>query len=223
MPRSSFQRAREPAQKEQRRQELVQAAGELLAEGGLDAVTLSAIARAAGLAKSNVYRYFESREEILLEILLVDQRAWIAELEHALAPLAGSGDADSVAAELARTISARPITCELLASLAGVLERNLAAATVLAFKERVLELTIRIRNAVHAALPALPLEQSPVMLRSMQALVAGLWPMAHPPPGVGEAIAATRDPGLAALCTTFEPDLRDGCAALLRGLLPARR
>ena len=222
MPRSSFQRAREPAQKEQRRQELVHAAAELLAEGGLDAVTLSAIARAAGLAKSNVYRYFESREEILLEILLVDQRAWIAELEHALAPLAGSGDADAVAAAIARTISARPITCELLASMAGVLERNLAAATVLEFKARLVELTIRIRNAVHAALPALPLDQSPVLLRCMHALVAGLWPMAHPPPGVADAITEAGDAGLAALCTTFEPDLRDGCAALLRGLLHRR-
>ena len=215
MPRPSFQRAREPGQKEQRRQELVDAAARLLVEGGLEAVSLSAIARAAGQAKSNVYRYFESREEILLEILLVDERAWVGELEHGLAPLAGADDVDAVAAVVARTLAARPITCELIAAVAGVLEHNLSVEAVLRFKARVLELSIRIRNALHAALPALPHDQTEALLRYMHALVAGLWPMAHPAPALAEALDR---PELRAICSAFEPDLRGGLAALLRGL-----
>lgn len=215
MSRQSFQRAREPDQKEQRRADLVAAAASLLADGGLDAVTLSAIARDAGLAKSNVYRYFESREQILLEILIEEEIAWVAELERALAPLAGSGDVDAVAAAVARTIAARPATCALIAVVAAVLEHNLSKATALEFKRRVLDVSIRIRNALHAALPALPHDRTESLIRSLHALVAGLWPMANPAPTTAAALARAE---LRPLRTVFEPDLRGALVAMLRGL-----
>jgi AcrR family transcriptional regulator len=215
MNRQSFQRAREPGQKEQRRGDLLAAAAALLAGGGLDAVTLSAIARDAGLAKSNVYRYFESREQILLEILIEDEIAWVGELERALAPLAGSGEVDEVAAAIARTVAARPATCALIAAVSAVLEHNLSEDTVLEFKRRVLDVSIRIRNALHAALPALSHDRTESLIRSLHALVAGLWPMANPAPTVAAALARA---DLRPLRTVFEPDLRGAIAAMLRGL-----
>lgn len=216
---TSFQRAREPGQKEQRRHELIAAAHRLLVQGGLEAVTLSAIARAAGLAKSNVYRYFESREEILLDILVADELAWVGELETGLAPLAGSGDIDAVATEVARTIAARPVTCQLISVVANVLEHNLSGQAVLRFKARVMELSIRIRNALLAALPDLPHDRTEALLRYLHALVAGLWPMAHPAPAAASVM--TR-PEFRAICSEFEPDLGGAFAALLRGLSRAR-
>lgn len=219
MSAPSFLRARTAGQKEQRRQELLVAATELLEQGGLEAVTLSAIARAVGLAKSNIYRYFESREEILLELLVGDEVLWVADLERALAPLAGSDDPDAVAAALARTIAGHRVTCQLIAAVAGVLEHNLSVAAVVEFKRRVLDVVIRIRNALHAALPALPHERSEGLLRHLHALVAGLWPMANPAPTAAEALA---QPELAPLRTDFEPDLRAAVAALLRGLMHPR-
>ncbi len=219
MSRTGFQRARQPEQKEQRRQELLDAAARLLADGGLDAVTLSAIARAAGLAKSNVYRYFGSREEILLEILVDDEQSWVGELERELAPLAGSGDVDAVAATLARTIAARPVTCMLISVVANVLEHNTTPEAVARFKGRVLELTIRIRNALHAALPALPHDQTEALLRYLHALIAGLWPMANPAPLAG---ALMEQPQFRGMCTELEPDLRGALAALLHGLAAQR-
>lgn len=212
----AFQRAREPEQKELRRQELVRAASRLLADGGMTAVSLSAIAREAGLAKSNVYRYFESREEILLEILVADEVAWVGELERAFAPLAGRGDVDAVARRIASTIARRPITCELIAVVANVLEHNIGPEAVLAFKTRVLELSIRLGNALHAALPQLPHDQTPGFLRCLHALVAGLWPMAHPAPLMAEVLQRRE---LRTLACDFEGDLRGGVTAMLRGLV----
>jgi len=219
MSRTGFQRARQPEQKEQRRRELLDAAARLLADGGLEAVSLSAIARTAGLAKSNVYRYFGSREEILLEILVDDEQSWVGELERQLSPLAGSGDVDAVAETLARTIAARPVTCTLISVVANVLEHNTTPEAVLQFKSRVLELTIRIRNALHAALPALPHEQTEALLRYLHALVAGLWPMANPAPLAGELM---EQPQFRGMCTELEADLRGALAAMLHGLVPRR-
>ena len=97
MTAGSFQRARQPAQKQQRREALLHAAATLLDEHGLEGVSLSAIARQAGLAKSNVYRYFDSREQILLELFAADEAVWVGQLELVLVPLTGSGDTEAVA------------------------------------------------------------------------------------------------------------------------------
>ena len=213
-----FQRARAPEQVEQRRVALLDAAAALLDEGGLAAVTLSAIARRAGLAKSNVYRYFEGREEILLQLLLVDEAAWVEELEAALAPLAGSNDPDRVAGAIAETLLAHPTLCELVAVVANVLEQNVSVDAVVRFKTRVLQLSIRLMNALLAAMPGLSHERAPALLRYLQALVAGLYPIANPSPTAAKATACEQ---FETLRSDFKTDLTGALATMLRGALRA--
>lgn len=214
----TFQRARDPEQKAQRREELLGAARALLTTEGLGGVGLSAIARAAGLAKSNVYRYFGSREEILMALLADDAFAWLAEFEREIAPLAGRNDAAQVAAVLARTISAHALTCQLIAVVAGVLEHNTSEAAAAEFKQQMLDLSIRIRNAIHAALPAIPIDRVIAFVRYLHALIAGLWPMAHPAPMMAPLL---RRPEYASLASDFETDLRGCLRPLLDGLCRA--
>src|SRR5579871_1753669 len=64
-----FERARRPQQIEQRREDLLSAALKLFKRDGLDNVSLNDIAREVGVAKSNIYRYFDSREHIYLVVL----------------------------------------------------------------------------------------------------------------------------------------------------------
>lgn len=217
--RAEFQRARAPAEKAQRRRQILAACAALLAAGGWEAVSLSAIARGAGIAKSNLYRYFESREDILLELLVEDEDAWVGELEGALAPLAGRGDIDAVARAVAATLAARPATCKLIPLLAGVLEQNVSAAAVLRFKTRLLGVSLRIGNALHVAVPGLPHAQTGALLRYLHALVAGLWPMAHPPAASARLL---QRPEFQAMACRFEDDLAHSFAALLAGLLQPR-
>lgn len=210
----SFQRARVPEQKEQRRNDLLDAARRLLATLGLAEVGLSAIAREAGVAKSNVYRYFGSREEILLAILTEDVAHWLVTIERELAPLAGTGDPTEVARILARSIAAVPRTCELIASVA-VFERHLSDEAAAVFKAHMLELSIRIRNALHAALPAISIERAAGLVRYLHALIAGLWPMANPGPATA-AVLCGRE--YASLDVDFESDMRGALGAMLVGM-----
>lgn len=53
----------------ERRRQLVHIANDLVEEGGVDAVTLPAVAERAGCARTLVYRYFASREELLAGVL----------------------------------------------------------------------------------------------------------------------------------------------------------
>ncbi len=63
--RRKFQRARRP--EEVRRQQILTAARTLLAERGVSELSLNELARRSGVSKPNVYRYFESREDVLLQ------------------------------------------------------------------------------------------------------------------------------------------------------------
>lgn len=209
----TFQRARVPEHKEQRRNDLLEAARRLLSTLGLAEVGLSAIAREAGVAKSNVYRYFGSREEIVLAILVEDIAGWLATIERELAPLAGSGDPTIVAQILARSIAAIPRTCELIASVA-VLERHLTDESAAVFKAHMLDLSVRIRNAIHIALPAITIERAAAFVRYLHALIAGLWPMAHPGPATSVML---RRREYASLVVEFETDLRGALHAMLVG------
>ena len=216
---STFQRARQPAQKEQRRQAILSAAAALFAEGGYDALSLTAIADRVGLAKSNLYRYFESREEILLELLAEDLESLTQEIEAALAPLAGTGERAAAARVLARAWAVRPRSCQLVSVLAAVLERNVTEQRVAEFKLCVLALNRRIANALHAALPGLSIEQCGWVVKAWGVLVAGLWPFSNPSPIVARV---QQRPELAETQYDFAAELERSLDTLLAGLASDR-
>src|SRR5260221_2838772 len=85
-----FQRARRPEHKHQRRVAILDAARQLALARGVQAVTLGDIAAHVGMAKSNVLRYFETREEVYLQLTLEAFAEWNSVVAQLLAasPLA---------------------------------------------------------------------------------------------------------------------------------------
>jgi AcrR family transcriptional regulator len=208
----SFQRARKPDEKAHRQRAILEAAALLFEAEGLNGVSLNAVARRARLAKSNLYRYFESREAILLALLNDDMVAYVASLEDGLARLSGRIDVQAVARVCAQTIDAAPRLCALLAALSTVLEQNISEEGVANYKRGVLRLGLRLSNALRAALPSFPAHATGPFLRYLHAVIAGLYPIAHPAPAV---VRALRDPQLAVLRSDFAEDLEAMIAALL--------
>src|ERR1700742_2587116 len=92
-----FQRARRPEQKEQRREAILAAAAELARRDGVREVTLSEIARAVGIHKSALLRYFETREQIFLQRTGGAWTEWREATATALADLT-PGDTEALAA-----------------------------------------------------------------------------------------------------------------------------
>src|SRR6266705_4770661 len=90
-----FQRARSEEQREARRQAILGAAAAMLAEMPVAEVTLNELSRRAGLAKSNVLRYFESREAVLLELLDSAWQEWLGQLDGELDAAVGAGAPDA--------------------------------------------------------------------------------------------------------------------------------
>ena len=209
-----FERARQPEQKAQRREALLDAAAALLAERGLGDVSLSAIARRAGMSKASVYRYFESREAIFLELLARDYEAIAERFEAALVPLAGRGDLDAVAEAIADALDSNPRALELFASIASVLEHNVSADFVREYKRRTVRIGARPVFALHAAVPELSVERAQRLMHLVLVFAGGLYPTAHPAEPVAEVLA---EPEFAPLRLDFRETCAEHACLLLRG------
>ncbi len=214
--RTEWQRARRPEEKAERREAILSAAISLLDESGVEGTTLSEIARQSGVSKASCYRYFESREAILLELAVEEVRGWAADVEQRLEPLSGSRDVDAVARAFASATAARPRFCMLLSALSSVLEHNVSADAVLHFKRQFNGAAFQTVDGVRRALPELSPGQMQLFMRFLAMAIAGAWPSANPPPVVEEVM---RREEFDAVRSEFEPSIFDYCRLVLRGLV----
>ena len=123
MSQTTFRRARRPEQKRERREAILRAARDLADGSRVRDVSLSCIASAVGLAKSNVVRYFGTREEIYLALTIHELRGFeLAVLDRLARP---DGPVDVVAA-LTDALEQRPLLCDLLGECSSTLERNVS-------------------------------------------------------------------------------------------------
>jgi AcrR family transcriptional regulator len=217
-----FQRARSEEQREARRQAILGTAAAMLAEMPVAEVTLNELSRRAGLAKSNVLRYFESREAVLLELLDSAWQDWLTTLNQDLAsavdPAAPvTGRCGQLAATVAASLATRPVLCDLISAQAAVLERNVSPQVAAQYK--------RASMAGIAALGGLMLRCVPELggldaqkLAGATIMTAGaLWP--HTQPSAAMLAAYEADPELAAMRLDFTATLREVLDVMSAGLL----
>ena len=215
---STFQRARRPEQLAARRSAILAAARTALADRRVDEVTLRDISEGVGLAKSNVLRYFDSREAIFLELLDEECRDWLAELGDTLgrprARKPGYTNEIRIATTIAETLAARRLMCELLGAMAGVLERNISVEFARDFKLRAMANITALSELVGAQLPWLPAEFTGFIGEAILTLAAGMYPFSVPTEAVRQAMEELDfpDPGC-----RFREGLQTGLTTWLIG------
>ena len=223
-----FQRARSEEQREARRQAILGTAAAMLAEMPVADVTLNELSRRAGLAKSNVLRYFESREAVLLELLDAAWQGWLVQLDRELADgvdpaapvMVRSGQ---LAAAIAASLAGRPTLCDLVGAQAAVLERNVSPDVAARYKRASLAGITALGALILRCVPELG-EQDAVKLAGVTILTTGaLWP--HTQPSAAMLAAYDADPELAAMRLDFTATIREVLEVMSLGLLaraPAR-
>ncbi|GAA3571830.1 TetR family transcriptional regulator [Nonomuraea rosea] len=216
MTRSAFVRARRPEHKQQRREAILAAARELARASGVRNVSLGAVADAVGLAKSNIVRYFGTREEIYLILAAEEWQQWGAAIDERLVD---HGGIDAVVIALSETLVDRPLLCDLLASAATSLEHNVSVEAVRTFKRGIHEVIGKVGARV-AQVTELTEAESVELVSAATGLASLLYPVAHPSAALAEAYA--QDPELAAACPKFLPTLVRTLSVLAAGL-PAIR
>ncbi len=217
--RTDFQRARTPEQQEERRQVILATARTMLDELNLQDISLRELARRVGLAKSNVVRYFPTREAVFLEVMAEDWDGWLDAVEAGLPRPNGSRSRATTHQQLglliAHTLAVRPRFAALIATHAGILEHNVTEDVARRFKKRALANTLRLADLVRSRMPGITAEESVEAAAATFALVAGAWPMTNPAK-VAELILL--EEAFAALRFEFEPSVARLLAVLMDGL-----
>jgi AcrR family transcriptional regulator len=213
---TTFQRARRPEQVAARRAAILAAAAEMLRERQVADISLRELADRVGLAKSNVVRYFDSREAIFLEVLDQTWTAWLDDLD--LNP--GEDDRPyaretRVGTAVAASLVERPLLCDLFAAMAAVLERNISLDVARDVKRRFSANTARLAGLVRAAVPVLDDAGATHFAGAVVVLVAGLAPHATPTETV---VAACTELGLPCGPDLFAMGLTEGLVNQLVGL-----
>jgi AcrR family transcriptional regulator len=174
-----------------------------------------------GLAKSNVLRYFESREAVLLELLDRAFRQWVDEVTGELPALINpkrpaTERGDQLAAILARSLVRHPVLCDLISSQPGVLEQNVSVDVVVRIKRSGLDSLATLTETVRRHVPELGEGAGPLLL--MAVVIAGaLWTTARPSPSALAAYEA--DPTLAVFNFDLPTALEETFATLVSGTL----
>ncbi|MFD4765879.1 TetR/AcrR family transcriptional regulator [Streptomyces niveus] len=218
----TFQRARSEEQRAQRRQAILDTTAAMLAEMPVAQVSLNELSRRVGLAKSNVLRYFESREAVLLELLDVASQEWLEHLEGALpsgvdvgAPLPERGD--QVVAVLAASLADRPVLCDLTSAQAAVLERNVSPGVAAQYKRTAIVNVGALAALTRTQVPELT-EGDATRFAAVCVMTTGaIW--THAQPSAAMLAVYDSDPALAAMRIDFAATLREVLEVVLSGLL----
>jgi AcrR family transcriptional regulator len=219
---TSFKRARSEEQRAERRRVILETAGAMLGEMPVGQVSLNELSRRVGLAKSNVLNYFESREAVLLELLDAATLEWLGQLEGALDaavdPRAEPSErGDQVAATLAKTLSIRPVLCDLVSAQAAVLEHNVSPAVAAKYKRAAIANVVELGRLILARLPELG-EHDTMRFAAAAVMVTGaVW--SHSRPSAAMLVVYEQDPAMAAMRIDFTGTVRETLEVLVSGLL----
>ncbi|MCP2167039.1 TetR/AcrR family transcriptional regulator [Goodfellowiella coeruleoviolacea] len=218
----AFQRARSAEQREVRRAAILDTTAAMLAEMPVSAVALNELSRRVGLAKSNVLRYFESREAILLELLDRAWQRWLTELDERLAREVDPHGTprqrgDRFAEVLAGSLRPHPVLCDLCSAHTSVLEHNVSVGVAARSKRATLDNITTLAGLARRHLPELGADDARKLAGAAVLLIGALWTSTHP--SASMLAAYETDPALAALRLDFTTALAESVAILISGIL----
>src|SRR5918995_1434358 len=218
---TTFQRARSEEQRALRSQAILDTAAAMLHEMPVADISLNELSRRVGLAKSNVLRYFDSREAVLLELLAGSVREWIAHLAAVLASAVRrrarfNRRAEQLAGAIATSLAERPVLCDLISAQSAVLEHNVSVEAVIKHKRAGLADAEVITGLVRDALPELGEDDLLKYVIAIWIVTSALWSFACPPEADLQAQAA--DERLAQTHLDFRAALEDHLTTMAIGL-----
>jgi len=211
------QRAVAVADKEERRNAILDAAEALFVEHPERMANVSEVAESAGLAKGTVYLYFPSKEQMLLALHERQVASFFAEL---IKRLEGPGplDFDKVFEVTNRHFIRGPGYLSLTSRCFALMDREIPTDTALAFKARVGHVLTVAGAGLERHFPALAPGDGITLLLHSYGMIVGLWQLLHPNERFG---AAMNRPELRMFRRDFEREIEAALRALWTGMTAA--
>lgn len=209
------QRATSDAQKQQRRTAVLTAAQDLFVKAGFFGVSMSMIAARAGVAKGTVYIYFETKEEVFLELSLQQLESWLSHLRQELEVARKPMENPEFLNLVKKTFTERHSMYRLISLMHLVLEKNVSYDQALNFKRQLAGLMQKVSPLIEQALPYLPAGGGIQTLIEFHCLVLGWSHMTETSPILDQVL---ENPELQGFKFDMEPALFNSMGLLLDGL-----
>ena len=212
----TWKRARTEEKKNERKEAIYEAAVTLFTKNGYDNVSLNGIAAEAGFTKSNLYRYYTSREEIFLRIFSELFATWSEACLKDMRNVETGASIEEFAVVWTEAALPHKQLMELMPLLFISLEQNSSYEQLLKFKR----LTVKVL-AEHGAelvriFPKLDAQKAGSFLILINSTLASLWASS----AYNETLASVYDQEeFQVLKPVFDRDVNLAVTTLLRGLL----
>lgn len=188
----------------------------LLKEAGIEAVTLNSLAQAVGLSKSNLYRYFESREDVLAEVYYTEAELLAEDVIASFKSIPRQNDLSSCAALFSNACGGRPIFCLLHTQMVGRVEQHISLDRLVNLKTEYARMSMDAAQALYEAVPALGKHGAARGIQMFLQHLVGCWQFCN----LGEnATAAIEQVGINQFRQPFRQLLAQSCHTILIGLV----
>lgn len=208
----TWQRARSEDQVEQRINQILESAALLFRTHNYQDVTITKIANQAGFTRSNIYRYFATREDIFMSLLIGESQIWLEDIK---AGFTRPMDTDDFVRSWVKILEKNMLLVEMTPLLAPFLEQHCSPEIYIKMKKDMNSATHSIVQSIRRSLPDIDNDQAIELIRVNQALIAGLYPMTRRTKWQDETIVRLELP---AMKFDFIDELTKALQIYVRGL-----
>lgn len=209
----TWERARSEEQIEQRIKEIVDATAKLYKNHRIEDITIAMIAKEADFTRSNLYRYFKTKEEIFLELLKCDLADWRKDV---LESFSGDGiTIDEFLDTWVNLLLKHKRMIALFSIVYTVLEQNASLKSLIAFKQNIMQELNILAAHLTQLLPFKSSEAVFEFLFAQTALLTGICPMLDLTPKQKEAMDTV---GMVSSPEYFMEILSNTTASIIKGL-----
>ncbi len=171
----NWKRARTDEKKNERKQAIYNAAFNLFKKNGYDNVSFNGIASEAGFTKSNMYRYFCSKEEIFLNVFADLFEHWVEECIKRLQKLEQNEKIKLFAQNWVNSLMSHTQFLDLTPILFISLEKNSSFEQLLEFKRLAKNLLYKISIEINRIYPDIQGEKAFKFLTLSFAATSNYW------------------------------------------------
>lgn len=173
-----WERARTKEQKGHRISKIIDATARLYQQHSFEEITFVSIAREANFTRSNLYKYFNTKEEIFFEFLKHDMILWRQDLENSFQK-SKTYPVKEFASIWLKTQRKHERMLKIVSLLHTALEKNSSKESLIAFKRAAKKEFERLTHLLCNLFPPLTLNNAFKFLNMQLAVCIGLYEMTH--------------------------------------------
>ncbi len=161
---------------ENRQQEIVKACEELYETMEYEAINIKEIAKSTSICRSNIYNYYETKDEIFLDILKKEYLLWMEDIDKKMEE-DKQRDRESYCKIIAQTAEERPRLLKLLSVHYVTIEKNCSLDKLIDFKRAISPFWAQMRNGLTQYFPNASLEKKENFILFTMSLLQGIYSM----------------------------------------------